>query len=79
MFNTSFNLCHGFRSVTLISGLVLNAEGRYLQDSQGNPLRIKLGGDGRTIVGKENGPHGTKSALRHLKCNNFSLPPLPHF
>lgn len=33
-------------------GLVLNAEGRYLQDSQGNPLRIKLGGDGRTIVGK---------------------------
>lgn len=33
-------------------GLVLNAEGRYLQDSYGNPLRIKLGGDGRTIVGK---------------------------
>lgn len=33
-------------------GLVLNAEGRYLQDSQGNPLRVKLGGDGRTIVGK---------------------------
>lgn len=46
-----------------------------LQDSQGNPLRIKLGGDGRTIVGEsENGPHGTKGALRHLKCNNFSLP-----
>ncbi|KAM6181927.1 fibronectin type III domain-containing protein 1 isoform 2-T2 [Erethizon dorsatum] len=31
-------------------GLVLNAEGRYLQDSHGNPLRVKLGGDGRTIV-----------------------------
>ncbi|XP_033619172.1 fibronectin type III domain-containing protein 1 isoform X2 [Fukomys damarensis] len=30
--------------------LVLNAEGRYLQDSHGNPLRVKLGGDGRTIV-----------------------------
>ncbi|XP_060986150.1 fibronectin type III domain-containing protein 1 [Dama dama] len=36
--------------VDLDRGLVLNAEGRYLQDSQGNPLRIKLGGDGRTIV-----------------------------
>uniref|UniRef100_A0A7N5JKU4 Fibronectin type III domain-containing protein 1 n=1 Tax=Ailuropoda melanoleuca TaxID=9646 RepID=A0A7N5JKU4_AILME len=36
--------------VDLNRGLVLNAEGRYLQDSQGNPLRIKLGGDGRTIV-----------------------------
>lgn len=33
-------------------GLVLNAEGRHLQDSHGNPLRVKLGGDGRTIVGK---------------------------
>lgn len=31
---------------------MLNAEGKYLQDSQGNPLRVKLGGDGRTIVGK---------------------------
>ncbi|KAK1337894.1 LOW QUALITY PROTEIN: hypothetical protein QTO34_000995 [Cnephaeus nilssonii] len=29
---------------------ILNAEGRYLQDSHGNPLRVKLGGDGRTIV-----------------------------
>ncbi|XP_039323879.2 fibronectin type III domain-containing protein 1 isoform X1 [Saimiri boliviensis] len=36
--------------VDLDRGLVLNAEGRYLQDSHGNPLRIKLGGDGRTIV-----------------------------
>uniref|UniRef100_A0A8C3VUX4 Fibronectin type III domain-containing protein 1 n=1 Tax=Catagonus wagneri TaxID=51154 RepID=A0A8C3VUX4_9CETA len=36
--------------VDLDRGLVLNAEGRYLQDSQGNPLRVKLGGDGRTIV-----------------------------
>ncbi|XP_042637510.1 fibronectin type III domain-containing protein 1 [Orycteropus afer afer] len=36
--------------VDLDRGLVLNAEGRYLQDSNGNPLRIKLGGDGRTIV-----------------------------
>lgn len=31
---------------------MLNVEGKYLQDSQGNPLRVKLGGDGRTIVGK---------------------------
>ncbi|ETE68866.1 Fibronectin type III domain-containing protein 1, partial [Ophiophagus hannah] len=37
--------------VDLDRGLVLNAEGRYLQDSQGKPLRVKLGGDGRTIVG----------------------------
>ncbi|XP_036104445.1 fibronectin type III domain-containing protein 1 [Molossus molossus] len=36
--------------VDLDRGLVLNAEGRYLQDSQGNPLRVKLGGDGQTIV-----------------------------
>ncbi|XP_068407397.1 fibronectin type III domain-containing protein 1 isoform X3 [Eschrichtius robustus] len=36
--------------VDLDRGLVLNGEGRYLQDSQGNPLRVKLGGDGRTIV-----------------------------
>ncbi|XP_075410422.1 fibronectin type III domain-containing protein 1 [Tenrec ecaudatus] len=36
--------------VDLDRGLVLNAEGRYLQDSNGNPLRVKLGGDGRTIV-----------------------------
>ncbi|XP_026912328.2 fibronectin type III domain-containing protein 1 [Acinonyx jubatus] len=36
--------------VDLDRGLVLNEEGRYLQDSQGTPLRIKLGGDGRTIV-----------------------------
>ncbi|XP_077005514.1 fibronectin type III domain-containing protein 1 [Tamandua tetradactyla] len=36
--------------VDLDRGLVLNGEGRYLQDSQGNPLRVKLGGDGQTIV-----------------------------
>nr|XP_044617068.1 fibronectin type III domain-containing protein 1 isoform X1 [Equus asinus] len=36
--------------VDLDRGLVLNAEGRHLQDSHGNPLRVKLGGDGRTIV-----------------------------
>ncbi|XP_021107622.1 fibronectin type III domain-containing protein 1 isoform X5 [Heterocephalus glaber] len=35
--------------------LVLNAEGRYLQDSHGNPLRVKLGGDGRTIVDEFSG------------------------
>lgn len=33
-------------------GLVLNAEGRYLQDSQGNPLRIKLAEMVESIVGK---------------------------
>uniref|UniRef100_H2QTZ4 Fibronectin type III domain-containing protein 1 n=1 Tax=Pan troglodytes TaxID=9598 RepID=H2QTZ4_PANTR len=42
--------------VDLDRGLVLNAEGRYLQDSYGNPLRIKLGGDGRTIVDLEGTP-----------------------
>ncbi|XP_049760763.1 fibronectin type III domain-containing protein 1 [Elephas maximus indicus] len=42
--------------VDLDRGLVLNAEGRYLQDSQGNPLRVKLGGDGRTIVDLEGTP-----------------------
>ncbi|XP_030659844.1 fibronectin type III domain-containing protein 1 isoform X2 [Nomascus leucogenys] len=42
--------------VDLDRGLVLNAEGRYLQDSHGNPLRIKLGGDGRTIVDLEGTP-----------------------
>ncbi|XP_074044057.1 fibronectin type III domain-containing protein 1 isoform X2 [Macrotis lagotis] len=36
--------------VDLDRGLVLNSEGRYLQDSHGNALRVKLGGDGRTIV-----------------------------
>ncbi|KAK7809424.1 hypothetical protein U0070_015020 [Myodes glareolus] len=36
--------------VDLDRGLVFNAEGRYLQDSHGNPLRVRLGGDGRTIV-----------------------------
>ncbi|KAM9000643.1 fibronectin type III domain-containing protein 1 isoform X1 [Sarcophilus harrisii] len=36
--------------VDLDRGLVLNSEGRYLQDSHGNPLRVKIGGDGRTIV-----------------------------
>uniref|UniRef100_A0A8C9AIH0 Fibronectin type III domain-containing protein 1 n=1 Tax=Prolemur simus TaxID=1328070 RepID=A0A8C9AIH0_PROSS len=42
--------------VDLDRGLVLNAEGRYLQDSHGNPLRVKLGGDGRTIVDLEGTP-----------------------
>ncbi|XP_012879987.1 PREDICTED: fibronectin type III domain-containing protein 1 [Dipodomys ordii] len=42
---------HGTKWVVdLDRGLVLNAEGRYLQDSHGNPLRVRLGGDGRTIV-----------------------------
>ncbi|XP_060061102.1 fibronectin type III domain-containing protein 1 [Erinaceus europaeus] len=42
--------------VDLDRGLVLNAEGRHLQDSHGNPLRVKLGGDGRTIVDQEGTP-----------------------
>ncbi|XP_049620697.1 fibronectin type III domain-containing protein 1 [Suncus etruscus] len=42
--------------VDLDRGLVLNAEGRYLQDSHGNPLRVKLGGDGQTIVDLEGTP-----------------------
>ncbi|XP_066867211.1 fibronectin type III domain-containing protein 1 isoform X1 [Kogia breviceps] len=42
--------------VDLDRGLVLNGEGRYLQDSQGNPLQVKLGGDGRTIVDLEGTP-----------------------
>lgn len=42
---------------------MLNAEGKYLQDSQGNPLRVKLGGDGRTIVGKLQLPSYKKSSI----------------
>ncbi|XP_023978392.1 fibronectin type III domain-containing protein 1 isoform X2 [Physeter macrocephalus] len=42
--------------VDLDRGLVLNGEGRYLQDSQGNPLLVKLGGDGRTVVDLEGTP-----------------------
>ncbi|NWH59791.1 FNDC1 protein, partial [Geococcyx californianus] len=42
--------------VDLDRGLVLNVEGKYLQDSQGNPLRVKLGGDGRTIVDEKGAP-----------------------
>ncbi|XP_078505329.1 fibronectin type III domain-containing protein 1 [Lissotriton helveticus] len=42
--------------VDLNRGLVLNHEGRYLQDSQGKPLRVKLGGDGRTIVDLQGAP-----------------------
>ncbi|KYO18655.1 fibronectin type III domain-containing protein 1 isoform B [Alligator mississippiensis] len=42
--------------VDLDRGLVLNTEGRFLQDSQGKPLRVKLGGDGRTIVDEKGAP-----------------------
>nr|XP_033793976.1 fibronectin type III domain-containing protein 1 isoform X2 [Geotrypetes seraphini] len=42
--------------VDLDRGVVLNLEGQYLQDSLGKPLRVKLGGDGRTIVDQQGTP-----------------------
>ncbi|EMP36397.1 Fibronectin type III domain-containing protein 1 [Chelonia mydas] len=61
--------------VDLDRGLVLNAEGRYLQDSQGNPLRVKLGGDGRTIVDAGGAPVVSPDGLPlfgHGRFDTFS-------
>ena len=37
--------------VDLDKGLLMNENGRVLQDSQGKPRRVILGEDGRTIFG----------------------------
>uniref|UniRef100_A0A8C4T490 Fibronectin type-III domain-containing protein n=1 Tax=Erpetoichthys calabaricus TaxID=27687 RepID=A0A8C4T490_ERPCA len=42
--------------VDLDHGVLMNHEGRALQDSQGRPLRVQLGGDGRTIIDHEGTP-----------------------
>uniref|UniRef100_A0A8C0JDS2 Fibronectin type III domain containing 1 n=1 Tax=Chelonoidis abingdonii TaxID=106734 RepID=A0A8C0JDS2_CHEAB len=60
--------------VDLDRGLVLNAEGRYLQDSQGNPLRVKLGGDGRTIVDAGGAPVVSPDGLPLFGHGRFSKP-----
>ncbi|XP_069462806.1 fibronectin type III domain-containing protein 1 [Ambystoma mexicanum] len=60
--------------VDLNRGLVLNHEGRYLQDSQGKPLRIKLGGDGRTIVDLQNTPLVSPDGLPFFGSGRFSKP-----
>ncbi|XP_039388954.1 fibronectin type III domain-containing protein 1 isoform X1 [Mauremys reevesii] len=60
--------------VDLDRGVVLNAEGRYLQDSQGNPLRVKLGGDGRTIVDAGGAPVVSPDGLPLFGHGRFSKP-----
>ncbi|XP_058024477.1 fibronectin type III domain-containing protein 1 [Ahaetulla prasina] len=60
--------------VDLDRGLVLNAEGRYLQDSQGKPLRVKLGGDGRTIVDSKGAPVISPDGLPLFGHGRFSKP-----
>ncbi|CAM4535463.1 unnamed protein product [Lepidochelys olivacea] len=60
--------------VDLDRGLVLNAEGRYLQDSQGNPLRVKLGGDGRTIVDAGGAPVVSPDGLPLFGHGRFGKP-----
>lgn len=41
-----------FQVVDLEQGVLMNQDGRVLQDSQGKPKRVVLGEDGRTIFGK---------------------------
>ncbi|XP_075453206.1 fibronectin type III domain-containing protein 1 isoform X1 [Ascaphus truei] len=60
--------------VDLNRGLVLNPEGRYLQDSQGKPQRIKLGGDGRTIVDFNGTPVVSPDGLPLFGNGRFSKP-----
>ncbi|KAM4770965.1 fibronectin type III domain-containing protein 1 [Rhinophrynus dorsalis] len=60
--------------VDLNRGLILNPEGRYLQDSQGKPLRIKLGGDGRTIVDMDGTPVVSPDGLPLFGHGRFSKP-----
>uniref|UniRef100_G1KVC5 Fibronectin type III domain containing 1 n=1 Tax=Anolis carolinensis TaxID=28377 RepID=G1KVC5_ANOCA len=60
--------------VDLDRGLVLNIEGRYLQDSQGKPLRVKLGGDGRTIVDSKGAPIVSPEGLPLFGHGRFSKP-----
>ncbi|XP_060097595.1 fibronectin type III domain-containing protein 1 [Heteronotia binoei] len=60
--------------VDLDRGLLLNVEGRYLQDSQGKPLRVKLGGDGRTIVDSKGAPIVSPDGLPLFGHGRFSKP-----
>ncbi|KAM4694756.1 fibronectin type III domain-containing protein 1 [Discoglossus pictus] len=60
--------------VDLNRGLVLNTEGRYLQDSTGKPLRIRLGGDGRTIVDLNGTPVVSPDGLPLFGHGRFSKP-----
>ncbi|KAJ7342151.1 hypothetical protein JRQ81_009209, partial [Phrynocephalus forsythii] len=60
--------------VDLDRGLVLNVEGRYLQDSEGKPLRVKLGGDGRTIVDSKGAPIVSPEGLPLFGHGRFSKP-----
>lgn len=60
--------------VDLDRGLVLNVEGKYLQDSQGKPLRVKLGGDGRTIVDEKGAPMVSPDGLPLFGHGRFSKP-----
>lgn len=41
-----------FQVVDLEQGVLMNQDGKVLQDSQGKPKRVVLGEDGRTIFGK---------------------------
>ncbi|CAH2250033.1 fibronectin type III domain-containing 1 [Pelobates cultripes] len=60
--------------VDLNRGLVLNPEGRYLQDSTGKPLRIKLGGDGRTVIDMQGTPVVSPDGLPLFGHGRFSKP-----
>ncbi|XP_075719865.1 fibronectin type III domain-containing protein 1 [Rhinoderma darwinii] len=60
--------------VDLNRGVILNTEGRYLQDSQGKPLRVKLGGDGRTIVDLNGTPVVSPDGLPLFGHGRFSKP-----
>ncbi|OCT79887.1 fibronectin type III domain-containing protein 1 [Xenopus laevis] len=60
--------------VDLNRGLVLNPEGRFLQDSQGKPLRIKMGGDGRTIVDMNGAPVVSPDGLPLFGNGRYSKP-----
>lgn len=41
-----------FQVIDLEQGVLMNQDGRVLQDSQGKPKRVVLGEDGRTIFGE---------------------------
>lgn len=45
-------MCSILQVVDLDKGVLMNENGRVLQDSQGQPKRVVLGEDGRTIFGE---------------------------
>ena len=61
----------------------MNEEGRALQDSQGQPRRVVLGDDGRTIFGEHTSQCFSldEDALKHRSLNQglflFFLPEHP--